>query len=1054
MSLHNLLIRLIWLCVGPMILLALYLAVSNVKGKQDERDIEVANLAKSFSTVIDQHLNARIGALHILSGSPLVDDASRWNDFYREAQGFHQVFGSHVIFADVEMHMLFNTRVPFGTKLPMLPRPKGHAAAPAAVTTGKPAVGDIFFGPIAREPLVAVAVPALREGKTAFLLLTIFEIRQFQELLDQVALPSGWSLAIRDGNHEAIARRAPPDLNPLTDVDASGRFVVKSAVSPWSLVIEIPRNIYRKPLIDTTIALGIAILGATLLSILGGIWISRRLGRSVASLAETPTLGAPPPDITEIAAVRHLLDKSAAEHKTAETALRQSENKFRQFFETEPEYCYMTSPAGLILDLNAAALRVLGYQKQEVVGKPLSMIYASESLSKMQSLFALWKETGILRDEEMVIAAKNGDRHTVLLSAAATKGDDGQVLFSVSVQRDITERKQAEAKIIASEALLNETQQLSKIGGWEYDVEERRLTWTDEVYRIYGVSPYEHDPNDITQDIAYYEDRNTIENAFRRAVEYGEPYDLELKFRNAGGKNLWVRTIGKAEQKEGRTVRVLGNIMEITERKKAEEKIVRLTWLYAVLSRINEAIVRTDEPVELYRQVCGIIVDVGGFRMAWIGVVDPDTLLVNPVAVYGHDDGYLKEKRISIDASIPEGRGPTGVAIREHSYFICNDIENDPIMAPWRDEAIKRGYRSSAALALKSGKEIIGTLNIYSEVAYFFQEEEEEEEEVKLLKALAEDISYAIESMEIEVLRLHAEHELQKLTIELEERVNNRTAELKDSQTALISIVEDLNQKSEELRVANERLKEVDRLKSVFIASMSHELRTPLNSVIGFSSILLNQWKGPINDDQEVMISTVLRSGKHLLSLINDVIDVSKIEAGMVEVHIEEFDLHDLIAEAVELIRKDITEKRLDLTVEVPHLSMKTDRRRLLQSVLNLLSNAVKFTEKGSVRITARRMQGNPPQSPLSLRGDVEGLVEISVADTGIGIGKEDIPKLFQAFSRIDSPLRAIVPGTGLGLYLTGKLMTTVLKGEIMVQTEIGQGSRFTIKMPVVANES
>ncbi len=270
MSLHRFLTRLIWLCMLPLVLLAAYLAVDRVHTMQAENDLEATNLAHNFATAIDQNLIARISALQILAMSPHADHEADWMELYQEAQSFHDNFGSHVIFADREMRMLFNTRAPFGTKLPMLPRPAGHAAAPTALATGKPAVGDIFVGPIANEPLIAVAVPGLREGKTAFLLLTTFETRMFQKRLDQVALPAGWSLALHDGKNAVIARRAPPGFDAASDVDATARFVVKSELSPWSVVLEIPRDVYRAPLVKAATGLAITILGATIVGALGG----------------------------------------------------------------------------------------------------------------------------------------------------------------------------------------------------------------------------------------------------------------------------------------------------------------------------------------------------------------------------------------------------------------------------------------------------------------------------------------------------------------------------------------------------------------------------------------------------------------------------------------------------------------------------------------------------------------------------------------------------------------------------------------------------------------
>lgn len=283
--------------------------------------------------------------------------------------------------------------------------------------------------------------------------------------------------------------------------------------------------------------------------------------------------------------------------------------------------------------------------------------------------------------------------------------------------------------------------------------------------------------------------------------------------------------------------------------------------------------------------------------------------------------------------------------------------------------------------------------------------------------------------------RKRTEKELRSYRDQLEVLVEERTRELEEAKLALMNMVDDLNLKTEELAGANERLVEVDRLKSLFIASMSHELRTPLNSVIGFSSILLNEWIGALNDEQKKSLTSILRSGRHLLTLINDVIDVSKIEAGIIEVGCDEFDLAELLAELEQTFVGEAQERGLSLAVQRIHLPMCTDRRRLLQCLLNLVSNAIKFTERGAVTVAVRHYEER-------------GEVGIDVTDTGIGIGAADQPRLFQAFSRIQAPQGAKVQGTGLGLYLTKKIIVDFLRGSIGVASEAGNGSRFSITIP------
>jgi signal transduction histidine kinase len=271
--------------------------------------------------------------------------------------------------------------------------------------------------------------------------------------------------------------------------------------------------------------------------------------------------------------------------------------------------------------------------------------------------------------------------------------------------------------------------------------------------------------------------------------------------------------------------------------------------------------------------------------------------------------------------------------------------------------------------------------------------------------------------------------ELKKSHEELEERVAERTSELKE---------------------ANIKLQELDRLKSMFIASMSHELRTPLNSIIGFSSIILGEWIGPVNDEQKENLKRVCKSGKHLLALINDVIDVSKIEAGKIDVYLEDFDLYEVVSESLALFTEDIKKKKLDLRTNLIHQTIHTDRRRLLQCLVNLIGNAMKYTEKGIITVEARLLEYTEMLTILSQRIQPEApWVEISITDTGIGIKEEDLPKLFLAFQRIDSPLRSSVAGTGLGLYLVKKILDEIINGIITVDSKPGTGSTFSIYIPL-----
>ncbi|WP_374340042.1 ATP-binding protein [Methyloversatilis sp.] len=263
-------------------------------------------------------------------------------------------------------------------------------------------------------------------------------------------------------------------------------------------------------------------------------------------------------------------------------------------------------------------------------------------------------------------------------------------------------------------------------------------------------------------------------------------------------------------------------------------------------------------------------------------------------------------------------------------------------------------------------------------------------------------------------------------------------SDIKRNEQALREANETLEQRvagrTAELAQANERLKDLDRLKSMFIASMSHELRTPLNSIIGFTGVVLAGMAGELNTRQHDQLTRVYGSARHLLALITDVIDISKIEAGFIDVFEERFEVEALIQEAVHSIAPAAREKKLDIEVRVPPgILVQADRRRLLQCVLNFVSNAVKYTVEGRISVEA------------SVHGS---WLDISVEDTGIGMDDIGLARLFQPFERLDSYLRVKTPGTGLGLYLTRKIATELMSGSVDVSSTPGVGSRFTLRLP------
>jgi signal transduction histidine kinase len=405
----------------------------------------------------------------------------------------------------------------------------------------------------------------------------------------------------------------------------------------------------------------------------------------------------------------------------------------------------------------------------------------------------------------------------------------------------------------------------------------------------------------------------------------------------------------------------------------------------AVLNTIGAAVSQSLDLSVIVKQAVDKIAETLTFDAVWIYELEPRGKMLRMIAYQGLSDEMAKGMaERSID------RGISAPVLKTGTRLVFEDLQNDE-----RYRELTRagtvaslGFKAGAAFPIRTKDKIIGTLHVTNLTRRHFASEE-----LQLLESIAQQVGVASENA-----KLFAE-----------------------------------------LREAKERAELSDRAKSDFLANMSHELRTPLNAIIGFSEMLVDEKAGPLNANQKDFLNDILKSGRHLLEVINDVLDLARVATGKLELNAQSFSLREAIAETCGIVKPMADAKNVAINVDAPvdNDIVTLDPLRFKQVLYNLLSNAIKYNyDNGDVKV--------------AVSVNEQKQIRLQVKDTGIGIKEEDLPRIFDDFIQLNIGTTKVQQGTGLGLALTKKIVEEQ-KGSITAESEVGQGSRFTVVLPIAS---
>lgn len=597
-ALRHFLARLFGIALAPLLLLAAWHTWQDARAVQQGLDERAVRQATSAAIGVDRALRSRIRGLEMMAASALLDEPQRLAEAYDLARGFLQAYEAHVLLARTDGQMVFNTRVPLGTALPPLPRPAGRSAAADAVATGKPAVGDVFMGPVAGVPLVAIAVPVVRDGQVRALLLTTLDAERFLPELDALRLQPGWTLRLRDSQGTLIAEgqahaRAPRATgatrtastatsaatvaNVASAPAAAGahRASVALGRAPWTAEVEIDGEAYAQPMRAAGVTLAGALLLATATGLFAAGAASRRLERSVSALAEpagdADTRDGPAHGIEEVERVRARLRAAEQARAQALQELAMNQSRYRSLFENSPDMIVLASEDGRIHDVNAAACRGFRLSREALLARRREALIDPAD-DRLQTLLQARARDGTARGELTLVRA-DGERFPAEVTTTLHTGPDGAPQSS-NIIRDISDRVAAEARLRQREREFRSlAEQLPAVVYRARCDEAHTIDYVSPQVADWGYTPEQWTADPAVQWLCIHPDDLLRVRAERAAARVADTRTLHLEYRCRSAGGGWRQVTDHSQvivPADGSAPFVLGVAVDATATRRAE----------------------------------------------------------------------------------------------------------------------------------------------------------------------------------------------------------------------------------------------------------------------------------------------------------------------------------------------------------------------------------------------------------------------------------------------------------------------------------------------------